>query len=338
MRTRRRLHPRFSGLLTALALAAFSALGSDGEPQEDFLPGCAHYGKPVLVQRVRHPLLSESSGIVASRKHPGILYTHNDSGSPPILFALRTTGEIVATYQLHGASNIDWEDIAIGPSPSGIGHSLYIGDIGNNGRNRNVLTVYVLPEPDLPPKTEANRMPLIPVACAAIQLQFPGPVSDCEAMAVHPISGAIYLVTKTGLLDRPTVLRANPPFQQETPHLLTPVVQLQLRGDAAVTGMDVHPVGTRLLIRTYRRAYEYIAGKPEEFELRLQQPPRILSSIGPTGQSEAICYSTDGESIFFSAEGQPMPLYHTPCLDHLHRDLITETANAVPTAPQPSGN
>ncbi|MDD8052207.1 MAG: hypothetical protein PHG55_12760, partial [Verrucomicrobiota bacterium] len=60
MRTRRRLHPRFSGLLTALALAAFSALGSDGEPQEDFLPGCAHYGKPVLVQRVRHPLLSES--------------------------------------------------------------------------------------------------------------------------------------------------------------------------------------------------------------------------------------------------------------------------------------
>jgi hypothetical protein len=297
---------------SVIILAAVLIAQTRVMPAEDFLPGCADYGKPELVERVRHPLLSESSGIAASRKHPGILYTHNDSGNAPILFAIRTNGEIAALYILEGATNVDWEDIAIGPSPSGIGHSIYIGDIGNNRGDRDIVTIYVLPEPDLPPEGEENP---VSVACASIELQWPGAPADCEALAVHPVSGAIYLLSKAHFLDLPLLLKADPPFQQDTPQTLSPVLQLPMRGDAAVTGMDIHPVGSRLLVRTYRKAYEYIAGAPEEFELRLQEKPRALSTIGPAGQSEAICYSADGESIYYTAEGQPMPLYHAPCQD-----------------------
>ena len=71
-------------------------------------------------------LVPEASGIVKSRRHPGIFWVHNDSGNPPLLFAIRADGQIVRQFRLD-VPNIDWEDIAIDDQ----GH-LYVGDIGNN--------------------------------------------------------------------------------------------------------------------------------------------------------------------------------------------------------------
>ena len=70
--------------------------------------------------------IPESSGIVKSRRYPGIFWVHNDSGNPPLLFAIKGDGQIVRQFRL-GVPNLDWEDIAIDDH----GH-LYIGDIGNN--------------------------------------------------------------------------------------------------------------------------------------------------------------------------------------------------------------
>ena len=71
-------------------------------------------------------LIPEASGIVKSRRYPGIFWVHNDSGNPPLLFAVRGDGRIVRQFRL-AIPNIDWEDIAIDDQ----GH-LYLGDIGNN--------------------------------------------------------------------------------------------------------------------------------------------------------------------------------------------------------------
>ena len=72
--------------------------------------------------------IPEASGIVKSRRHPGIFWVHNDSGNAPLLFAVRSDGRIVRRFRL-GVPNLDWEDIAIDDQ----GH-LYLGDIGNNAR------------------------------------------------------------------------------------------------------------------------------------------------------------------------------------------------------------
>jgi hypothetical protein len=45
--------------------------------------------------------LDEASGLAASRLHPGILYSHNDHGDRPRLFAINaSTAEVVATLEI----------------------------------------------------------------------------------------------------------------------------------------------------------------------------------------------------------------------------------------------
>src|SRR3954452_21411316 len=86
--------------------------------------------------------IREASGIVRSRRHPGIFWVHNDSGNPPALFAVRGDGTLVRAFAV-ALPNIDWEDIAIDDD----GH-LYLGEIGNNGGRLPLRAVYRLDEPD----------------------------------------------------------------------------------------------------------------------------------------------------------------------------------------------
>jgi hypothetical protein len=56
---------------------------------------------------------SELSGLAASRSRPRVLWTHNDSGDRPRVFALRPDGSLLADLGVPGAEAVDWEDIAI---------------------------------------------------------------------------------------------------------------------------------------------------------------------------------------------------------------------------------
>jgi hypothetical protein len=105
--------------------------------------------------RLDEKLIPEASGIVKSRRFPGIFWTHNDSGNPPLLFAIRGDGRIVRQFRLV-VPNIDWEDIAI----DGQGH-LYLGDIGNNTRALPLRAIYRIDEPD--PESHADQ-PVSPSA------------------------------------------------------------------------------------------------------------------------------------------------------------------------------
>ena len=98
--------------------------------------------------------IPEASGIVKSRRYPGIFWVHNDSGNPPALFAIRRDGTIVREFRL-AAPNIDWEDIAADDK----GH-LYIGDIGNNGGLLAIRSIYRIDEPD-PEKAASTPLPIV---------------------------------------------------------------------------------------------------------------------------------------------------------------------------------
>src|SRR5215213_7691535 len=78
---------------------------------------------------IQNSLITEASGIAASRINSNVLWTHNDSGNPAQLFAMTPAGTNLGTYSITGASNDDWEDIAIGPGPAFGAQYLYIGDI-----------------------------------------------------------------------------------------------------------------------------------------------------------------------------------------------------------------
>jgi len=87
-------------------------------------------------------MIPEASGIVKSRRYPGIYWVHNDSGNPPLIFAIRGDGRIVRPFRLE-VPNIDWEDIAIDDQ----GH-LYLGDIGDNTGALPLRAIYRIDEPD----------------------------------------------------------------------------------------------------------------------------------------------------------------------------------------------
>ena len=77
-----------------------------------------------------------------SRRFPGVFWTHNDSGNPPALFAVKRDGTLIREYKVN-VPNVDWEDIAIDDQ----GH-LYIGEIGNNDSRLPLRAIYQLDEPD----------------------------------------------------------------------------------------------------------------------------------------------------------------------------------------------
>jgi hypothetical protein len=59
------------------------------------------------------PGIAEASGLTASRRVLGRLWTHNDS-SGPVLFALNDNGALTGRVRVTGAKTEDWEAIAAG--------------------------------------------------------------------------------------------------------------------------------------------------------------------------------------------------------------------------------
>jgi len=63
-------------------------------------PSCPTVGEWETVGTVESEELVEASGVVASRRTPGVLWSHNDAGDDPRLFALSTTGRHLGTWEL----------------------------------------------------------------------------------------------------------------------------------------------------------------------------------------------------------------------------------------------
>ena len=97
---------------------------------------------------VPNTTLNAVSGLAASRAHDGVMWAHNDSGGAASVYGIGADGTDLGTWTLTGATNRDWEDMAIGAGPDGPGDFLYLADIGDNLRARTEIVVYRVPEPD----------------------------------------------------------------------------------------------------------------------------------------------------------------------------------------------
>jgi hypothetical protein len=157
--------------------------GSEDAPLEEVPPQtCRVEARGVeLASQVR-----ESSGLAASQRHPGIFWTHGDSGGEPEIYAVRADGSLAGTVRVTGATNTDWEDIARGPCPGG-GDCLYVADTGDNRRKRKVVTIWRVPEPG--PSAAATA------PATRLDATYPEGPRDTEALFVLP-DGAAYVISK----------------------------------------------------------------------------------------------------------------------------------------------
>jgi hypothetical protein len=162
----------------SMALLASSCAPEATRAQDDAAP-CRPTGPLVLV-----PGLSEASGLAVSRRVPGRLWTHNDSGAP-VVVAMDAHGSVQGRVRLTGATVEDWEALAVGPC--GNGSCLYVGDIGDNNARRKRITVYRLPEPEAASGSAA--------VTDVFHAVYPDGAHDAEALLVGG-DGRLHVVTK----------------------------------------------------------------------------------------------------------------------------------------------
>lgn len=265
------------------------------------------YGAAVTLAIIKDNSITESSGLVASRSAPGAYWTHNDSGDGPFVYAFNNSGVSLGVFRVTGAQARDWEDIDAGPGPQRGKSYLYIGDIGDNGRERPHVTVYRVLEPVLPSNT-TKRRPRATEPAVAIRLQYPDGSHDAETLLVHPTSGAIYIVTKVAVA-KPVVYEAVAPFDT------TKVITLRRIGELAVpnvlgliTGGSISPDGRRVVLCDYFQGYELAlpAGSASFNDIWKQKMTGF--DLGKRKQGEAITYRLDGKAILATSEGKQSPL------------------------------
>jgi hypothetical protein len=274
---------------------------------------CQRVGEPTVAGTLEPASLVELSGLAASRRHSEVLWAHNDSGAPPELFALGPDGAALGAYAIEGADAVDWEDLAVGPGPGRRDQVLYVGDVGDNRAARPSTTIYRVAEPAGAPDGAGGTLPVLD----ATALRHPGGPVDIEALVVDPVDGDVLLITKD-LLGASRVLQVTPsqlgsPDPVETTEVAAFQVPLgtALTGGlpgTMVTGADVSPDGSVVLVRTYQAvlAFERPVGAPlaEAFATRPCSAPQADEA-----QGEAIAFTADADAYVTIGEGQGVPVY-----------------------------
>jgi hypothetical protein len=236
------------GPLLLLLLAAAVILAGVLAPNAD--AQARWRGRPPLeayrTGNFRYPRLLESSGVIASRRYPGVFWTLNDSGNPPEIFATDSSGRDLGVYTVTGAANYDWEAITRGPC--GTGECLYIADTGDNDEIRRSVRLYRVPEPAV---RAGGRG--VTARAEVLEVRYPDGPHDVEAAVVAP-DGAVLLVSK-GRSRGVRVFRV--PAAAWTRKLVTPEAlgRLPLAPGRGVRGLvtdaALSPDGTEIAVRTY---------------------------------------------------------------------------------------
>lgn len=174
--------------------------------------------------------ITESSGLVA---RDGLMFTVNDSGDDPVVYVVEpdsggTVG--VTTYSEDNVSDVE----ALAPGRPG---TLWVGDIGDNNRDRQRIDVYRVPiaRPTGDREVEAGRF----------GLAYPDGPHDAEALLVHPVTGRVYVVSKA--ITGGVVYAAPRSLHAETVNRLAAVGAVP----GLVTDGAFFPDGRHVLLRSY---------------------------------------------------------------------------------------
>lgn len=331
---------RLLGAAVAMALSATScpsststSLKEDAGPTEVepyVMPtrdncGGPYAGLPTVLGHLQQTILTEVSGVVPSATTPDLYWVHNDSGDDPILYAIGGDGRPRGQFRLPLPSR-DIEDIAIASCPGRDGPCLYIADTGNNSGTRDDTAIYVVAEPSLGADGSIEAPTDISRIDVSTKSGLPTGV-DSEALVVLPDASALLFFEKVDaefarvfVLSAPFVVDAvevvdegeSPPGDASTNTLRmigtvrteSPSVQF----GRMITGADLHPDGSRLVVRTYTGVFEARFGS-DQSALDLASVPLATVTFGPFSepQGEAIAYDLEGTGLITISEAKDKP-------------------------------
>jgi hypothetical protein len=252
--------------------------------------------------------LTEASGLAASRRNAGVLWTHND-GSGERIYALSTNGAQLANFDLN-ENMADVEDIAVGPGPvTGLSY-LYIGDIGGNvGADTVRAEVQVLrvaePPVDLAWAGDARSGDFDGVE--KFTLVYPDGSYNAEALLVDPASGDLFVVTKQDGSAR--VYRANLTFVANGAVVTLAFIRSVQFGQ--VSGGDISIDGSQIALRREDAALLWQRCDLESIGTALGRSGQVVPVVGPPEElnGEGFAFLSDGTGYVTISEGVDPSIY-----------------------------
>lgn len=280
-------------ILVALALAAFG-LPVGPTPANAQSPATPRPPLALeLIATLGPGAGKEISGIVRSRRDPGVFWTLNDSGDEPRVYPVTADGRVVPSVRypdipgtlIGGAINSDWEDIALDASGR-----LIVADFGNNSNDRRDLCLYLLPEPE-PTEGRTTFSEKVFIEYPD-QRAWPAPRDDrnFDAEAIFTVGDDIYILSKHRSDTLTKLYRLDDRAQGEV-NTLTLLGRYDIKGQA--TGADASPDGLRLAVLTYDWVWlferpsirtPFFAGRVSVREYRVP---------GESGGTESICFESE---------------------------------------------
>jgi hypothetical protein len=223
--------------------------------------------------------LPEASGLAVSRRTPGILWSHNDSGHDTTLFAIDATGVVRGRVRVPVETR-DWEDISSARCPDGT--CLLIADIGDNRHVRDSLPIYRVPEPAVDDAETARP--------ERFEARYDDGPHNAEALFV--LESGLFIVTR----DREGALyRASLP---ETDGAVT-FHRTGRLGLEAVTDAETARDGETVVVRTSHEAVIYASADL----VRGVTTPRLRIPIDWLRESQGEGVALDGRMLYLASEG-----------------------------------
>ncbi|HEY0671372.1 MAG TPA: hypothetical protein VGD27_03845 [Longimicrobiales bacterium] len=232
----------------------------------------------------------ETSGLVRGRTARDVWWTHNDSGNPPMLFAIGADGSVKARIRVEQVRFLDWEDIEAGAC--GNANCLYLADIGDNAGQRSHVSIYEVVEPAISASTVRPTR--------TITARYSDGPQDAEAMFRLP-SGELYIVTKgrqkSIKLYRLTAGGTDGQGTLQLVRELAPQPRSQLD---RVTAATASPDGKWVAIRSYAKLFVYATT-----DLLNNGAAALTFSLAPLKekQGESVALENDG-TVWLTSEAE----------------------------------
>jgi hypothetical protein len=262
------------------------------------------------ISNVENNNLTENSGMDMSKKHKDVFWTLNDANNDAKIFAINLSGKTLGEYELINAKNVDWEDIAVGACLHNNNiDCIYISDSGNNKRDRDSFSIYVVEEPQMLQSISLK-------VHSEIKFKVKGKY-NFEAMSFNENLNEFYFISKND--KRETDVNTSKFFVlSHNSHELEEIAKMDFnkfhsplgKDDMIVTAMDFSPKDNSILVGTYGKTFEINIQDVKSFTTKAK-----IIEMPELEKREAITYneSVEGLSLIFSSEGNNQPILQINC-------------------------
>ena len=253
----------------------------------------------LFAQKLQDSRLNEVSGLVVSSKSDEFIWVHNDSGDDGRIFLINKKGITQAVY-VFADEVIDCEAVAIGTSANGL-KEIFVGDIGDNDNERDFISIYKFPEPNI--NIKSNRSINVK-KIEELKFKYPDGARDAECLMIDPIDQKIYIVSKR----ENTVGVYSAPLNSKAGKLITLKKETTLFFNAPksakwITDGSISLDGKSIMIKSYINIY-YWERRGKETLAQCFKQKLIGLPYDPEPQGEALGFTHDAKHYYSIIEGR----------------------------------